>query len=125
MIRVRLTMGILTTMNKGLLQSQLLENVVQLTYIKKNGERREMRCTKSNLILNSFEGKTILGFTPPKFGPKYNVDATDNLIVWDLEAKDYRTIAAERVTVNKLVSEEEFYKALRDRSRMMAWFGMN
>lgn len=103
-------------MNKSLLQSQLLENIVELTYIKKNGERREMRCTKSNRILNSFEGQTVLGFTPPKSTPKYNVDATDNLIVWDLDARDYRTIAAERVTVNNLVPDEKFYEAMVERT---------
>ena len=99
-------------MDKGLLQSQLLENVVKLTYTKKNGERRNMTCTKSNLILNSFEGQTILGFNPPKSQPKYNIDATDNLIVWDLEKKDYRTVMAERVMVNELIPEGKFYDAL-------------
>lgn len=103
-------------MNKGQLQSQLLENVVQLTYVKKNGERREMKCTKSDMILNSFEGQTILGFTPPKSSPKYNVDATDNLIVWDLEQRDYRTIAAERVTVNAVIPQEKFYEVLVEQS---------
>ena len=103
-------------MNKGILQSQLLENVVQLTYIKKNGERREMTCTKSNMILNSFEGQTILGFNPPTSPPKYNIDATDNLIVWDLEAKDYRTITAARTVVNNLVPEEKFYEQLVEQS---------
>lgn len=103
-------------MNKSLLQSQLLDNVVQLTYVKKNGERREMTCTKSDRILNSFEGQTILGFTPPKSSPKYNIDATDNLIVWDLDKQAYRTIAAERVTVNKLVPDEKFYEQLVGRA---------
>lgn len=103
-------------MNKGLLQSQLLENVVQLTYIKKNGERREMTCTKSDMILNSFEGQTVLGFNPPKSPPRYNIDATDNLIVWDLEAKDYRTITAARTVVNDLIPEEKFYDQLVEQS---------
>ena len=75
-----------------------------------------MTCTKSDMILNSFEGQTVLGFTPPKSPPRYNIDATDNLIVWDLEAKDYRTIAAERVIVNELVPQEKFYRALVEQS---------
>lgn len=103
-------------MTKGLLQTQLLENVVRLTYVKKNGERREMTCTKSDMILNSFEGQTILGFTPPKSPPKYNVDATDNLIVWDLDKRDYRTIKAANVTVNDLIPQDKFYEQLVEQS---------
>ena len=84
------------------------------------------------MILNSFEGQTILGFNPPKSPPKYNIDATDNLkesaierpytdatdnlIVWDLEAKDYRTITAARTVVNNLVPEEKFYEQLVEQS---------
>ena len=68
------------------------------------------------MILNSFEGQTILGFNPPKSPPTYNIDATDNLIVWDLEAKDYRTITAAKTVVNNLVPEEKFYEQLVEQS---------
>lgn len=99
-------------MNKSVLEKQLLNNVVQLTYIKKSGEHREMLCTKSKKILNSFEGQTILGFTPPKGRPKYDIELTDNIIVWDLEKRGFRTIAAAHTMINEVIPEEEYYEEL-------------
>lgn len=103
-------------MEKALLNDILLKNVVRLTYIKKNGEHRPMYCTKSQLILNSFEGQTVLGFRKPKGEPHYDINATDNLIVWDLEKKDFRTIQAARVTIDETTPEADFYKVLVEES---------
>lgn len=66
------------------------------------------------MILNSFEGETVLGFRKPKHSLGYDISQTDNVIVWDLEKRDYRTIQAERVTLDEVVPEEKFYKALQD-----------
>lgn len=103
-------------MDKSTLTDILLKNVVKLTYIKKNGELRPMFCTKSKLVLNSFEGQTILGFKKPSGGPSYEIALTDNIIVWDLEKRAFRTIQAERVTVDEVVPEDEYYKTLVDRA---------
>ena len=91
-------------MLKSALNELLLKNVVTLQYQKKDGSVREVFCTKSPELLLSFEGKTLLGFWQPKNGPRYNIDATDNLLVWDLDNRDYRTLTASRVRyyINKM-----------------------
>lgn len=100
-------------MLKSALNDLLLKNVATLQYQKQDGTVREVFCTKSPELLLSFEGKTILGFWQPKNGPRYNIDATDNLLVWDLEARDYRTLNAPRVRyhVNKM-SAKRYRKLL-------------
>lgn len=91
-------------MLKGPLNDLLLKNVVTLQYQKQDGTVREIFCTKSPELLLSFEGKSLLGFWQPKNSPRYNIDATNNILVWDLEARDYRTVNASRVRyyVNKM-----------------------
>lgn len=90
----------------------LLENVVTISYTKQNGQTRDMVCTKSAELLLSFEGEAFLGYFPPKSSPRYNLDATDNIIVWDIEAKNYRTIAASRAKVKSKVSGRKFREIL-------------
>lgn len=99
-------------MDKTDLNNLLLNNIVQLTYVKKSGELRPMYCTKSKMVLNSFEGQTVLGYRKPTGAPLYDIAATDNIIVWDLEKKAFRTIQAARVTVDEVTPEEDFYEAL-------------
>lgn len=91
-------------MLKGPLNDLLLKNVVTLQYQKQDGTVREIFCTKAPELLLSFEGKSLLGFWQPKNSPRYNIDATDNILVWDLDARDYRTVNASRVRyyVNKM-----------------------
>ena len=103
-------------MDKTTLNDILLNNVVRITYIKKNGETRPMLCTKSKLILNSFEGQTVLGYRKPKGAPIYDIAATDNIIVWDIEKKDFRTIQAARVTIDEQYPQEDYYEALVSKS---------
>lgn len=95
-------------MTKTALDRLLLENVVTLSYKKQNGQVREMNCTKSAELLQSFEGQAMLGYVQPKHSPRYNIDATDNLIVWDIDAKDYRTVTASRATVISSISGAKF-----------------
>lgn len=103
-------------MDKTTLNDLLLKNVLKITYIKKNGEVRPMTCTKSKLVLNSFEGENILGYRKPKGAPIYDIAATDNIIVWDIEKRDYRTVQAARVTVDEVFPQEDYYESLVDRS---------
>lgn len=86
-------------MLKQELDRLLLENVVTLLYTKQNGQRRQMVCTKSAELLQSFEGEAFLGYRQPKSMPNYDIDATNNIIVFDIMVKDFRNIAADRAVV--------------------------
>lgn len=99
-------------MLKAELDRLLLENVVTLNYTKQDGQTREMVCTKSAELLQSFEGQAFLGYSPPKSTSKYNIDATDNIIVWDINAKNYRTVAASRAKVKGSVPGGKFREIL-------------
>lgn len=99
-------------MLKSDLDRLLLENVVTLSYRKQDGAVRDMVCTKSAELLQSFEGENLLGFTQPKHSPRYNIDATDNIIVWDIEAKSYRTVAAARATVKETLPGGKYRELL-------------
>lgn len=91
-------------MTKSALNELLISNVATLQYQKQDGTVREIFCTRCPELLFSFEGKAFLGFWFPKSGPRYNIEATDNLLVWDIEKRDYRTLNAKRVRyyINKM-----------------------
>lgn len=95
-------------MIKSQLDKMLLANVVTLQYQKQNGQRRTMVCTKCPELLLSFEGKSILGFWQPKNSPRYNIDATNNLLVWDIEKRDYRTVECSRAIVKNSIPGEKY-----------------
>lgn len=99
-------------MIKSELNRLLLENVVTLTYQKQDGTKRDIICTKCADLLQTFEGETILGYVQPKHSPRYNIDATDNIIVWDIEAKGYRTVAAARAIVKEKLSGKKYRELL-------------
>lgn len=99
-------------MLKSELDRLLLENVVTLNYTKQDGQTREMVCTKSAELLQSFEGEAFLGYFQPKSSPKYNINATDNIIVWDINARNYRTVAAARAKVKGTIPGRKFREIL-------------
>ena len=76
----------------------LLDNyVVTLEFIKIDGERRKIVATRNYKVLNSYEGRVFLKFKPPHLGPQYDYRAKGNIIVWDVEKNDWRTIKAAKV----------------------------
>lgn len=53
---------------------------------------RRMLCTNSNTILNSIDGRITLNYKPSTKAPKYDPNAKNLIIVWDLLMQDYRCI---------------------------------
>lgn len=99
-------------MDKASLDRLLLENVVTLSYQKQDGTKRDMVCTKSAELLQSFEGESLLGYVQPKHSPRYNINMTDNIIVWDIEARGYRTVSASRAVVKETLSGKKYRELL-------------
>lgn len=100
-------------MNSAELDKLLLENVVYLKFIKKDGTARTMLCTKSALLLTSQEGITILGYHPPKEGARYNTLSFNNSIVWDLDKKDYRTVSCDNVVILDTFQDVQYLAKLK------------
>lgn len=75
----------------------LADSICAFRYRKLDGEIRNILCTCDWDFLNSFEGATQFKFVPPTQSPVYDVDATENIIVWDIEKMAWRTIKASNV----------------------------
>ena len=69
------------------LKEDLSSGIVKLTFEKKNGELREMRCTTNqNLFEYNFKGDTR----------KRNPESTV-VSVWDVDKNEFRSFDSERV----------------------------
>lgn len=95
------------------LDSMLLANVVDLSFIKKDGSTRNMTCTKSYELLSSFEGRSFLKYQEPK-GSSRNLP-NNLIVVWDIDSAGFRTVNVNTVTINALIPIENFRKMLIDR----------
>ena len=70
-----------------------------------------MLCTNSNSLLNSLNGRTSLGYRPPK-GPKKIDEAKHNVVVtWDIFMQDYRNVSMDACfLVNEFPADESFWE---------------
>jgi hypothetical protein len=77
------------------LRDALNDHVLKVKFLKINGEERTMICTLSDSIVN--------------FVPQQNMPAavaeTGNVVVWDLDAGDWRSFHADRVYRVSLVPD--------------------
>lgn len=97
-------------MNPKTLDIILLSNVVDLTFVKRDGSTRRMLCTKSYNLLSSFEGKSFLRYREPKNGSQRM--APDQLTVWDIDVQDYRRVNCGSVQIESIIPDEEFRSML-------------
>lgn len=95
------------------LETALLSNVVSLSFIKKDGSRRDMTCTKSYALLSSFEGRTFLKYQEPRGGPR--TLPSNLLVVWDIDAQGFRTVNCETANITSIIPDETFRKMLVDK----------
>lgn len=92
------------------LDSMLLANVVDLSFVKKDGSTRNMTCTKSYELLSSFEGRTFLKYQEPRGNPR-NLPL-NLLTVWDIDLQGFRTVNCESVDILSIIPVENFRKML-------------
>jgi len=79
------------------LKSLLLNNVVEIKFNRRRskpgvGPTRRMLCTNSLALLNSAEGRLALNYKRAINLPKFNTDAKNLIITWDIFMQDYRCI---------------------------------
>jgi len=79
------------------LKSLLLNNVVEIKFNRRRpkagaGLTRRMLCTNSLTLLNSPEGRLALNYKRAINMPKFDPNAKDLIITWDIFMQDYRCI---------------------------------
>lgn len=101
-------------MNSNLISDLLLKNVVTVRYLKQDGSTRNMICTKSYDLLDSFEGRTFLKYHEPKNTSR---KVPNNLIVvWDVDSYDYRMIYPDKILdIESIIPCEEFRNILKEK----------
>lgn len=79
------------------LKNLLLSNVAEIKFIRKRPKAgapstRRMLCTNSLSLLMSPEGRLALNYRRAINNPRYNPNAKNLLITWDIFMQDYRCI---------------------------------
>lgn len=82
-----------------------LQNVLKLTFVKKDGTTREMTCTQNREFLNANAEK--LSYTEPK-GSREAKDGYT--IVWDLIKEGWRTVNVDSVEILETIPCAEYVK---------------
>lgn len=100
--------------NPDMVDQMLLANVLELSFVKKDGSTRYMTCTKSYELLSSFEGKHFLKYREPHGNPR-NLPA-GLLTVWDIDSAGFRTINCETLDILSIIPIENFRKMLLEKN---------
>lgn len=95
------------------LQGLLKNNICDVFFLRRRPERspgrpafRQILCTNSREILNSYNGQTVLGFKQP--GPKQINEAIHNVVVtWDIMMQDHRNISMEYCYLIKAIPADD------------------
>lgn len=79
------------------LKNLLLNNVVEIKFNRRRVKpgsslTRRMLCTNSLALLNSTEGRLALNYKRAINMPKFDPNAKDLIITWDIFMQDYRCI---------------------------------
>jgi hypothetical protein len=79
------------------IKSLLLSNVVEIKFYRRrlklgSAPTRRMLCTNSLSLLNSTEGRLALNYRRAINMPKFDPNAKDLIITWDIIMQDYRCI---------------------------------
>jgi hypothetical protein len=82
-------MGVIMEIDKGILKDALRTGVVLVSFVKANGESREMRCTLNPEMIP--QNSNIEGKTPKKENPEVQA-------VWDLEKESWRSFRFDSLT---------------------------
>ena len=77
------------------LKNKIGAAVAVVTFTKKNGEKRAMKCAiNQNYLLDNFDETE---YVVPTQEANYDAESRGMVRVWDLENKGWRTITAEKV----------------------------
>ena len=112
--------------NLGTLASVLQENVAEVKFTRRRPKAgspttRRMLCTNAYNLLNSAEGRVALNFKPPTNYPKYNPQAKNLVVTWDIIMQGFRTISIESCElVSVLPANDEFWNYFNEKLAPMS-----
>jgi hypothetical protein len=98
------------------LKNLLLSNVLEIRFLRRTPKAgansfRRMMCTNSMSLLNSYNGKVILGYFTPTQMPKFNPSQNNIVITWDILMQNYRCVSTDNCSIIKQYpANDEFWK---------------
>lgn len=96
-------------MDYDVLENLLKRYVCQVLFTKLDGTERRIVATNNMEVLESDIGHTILKYRRPTNPPIYDTRAKGNIICWDCQKMNFRTIKVENVIdVEQEYSPKEF-----------------
>lgn len=108
------------------LKALLNDNVVEIKFKRRRVKQgapatRRMLCTNSDIILNSPEGRNVLGFTPTATPKPFNPDSKNLIVSWDILKRGYRMISMDNCELISQLSQDDFWPYYADKlSKMTA-----
>lgn len=96
-------------MDKHTLTTALKNDVITLTFVKKNGLTRTMTCTINRDFLRAND--EVLGYVEPS--STKDMSGTDYVIVWDIENEGWRTVNSSTTEILKVTSFEDYMKDVK------------
>ena len=94
------------------LRTVLHQNVAEVKFQRRkpkpgHPDQRRMLCTNSMALLNSAQGRTALGFKPPRQAPSYDTGPKNLIITWDIFVQGYRTISVDSCELISIIPANE------------------
>ena len=108
------------------LKNLLLSNVAEIKFLRRRPKAgsppsRRMLCTNSLALLSSPEGRIALNYRRAINYPKYNPDAKNLHITWDIFMQDYRCINMSACDlINVIPANKSFWKYFNERLALMS-----
>ena len=108
------------------LKKVLLSNVAEIKFRRRRPKAgspstRRMLCTNSLSLLSSPEGRIALNYRRAINLPKFNPEAKDLLITWDVFMQDYRCInMAACYLINAIPANKTFWKYFNEKLSLLS-----
>lgn len=68
--------------------------------MKGKNRYRRMLCTNCNDFLNSFNGRMVINYRPPRQAPVFDPRSKNLIITWDILMQDWRCINMDECYLN-------------------------
>lgn len=107
------------------LKNLLLNNVAEIKFSRRRPKpgapsSRRMLCTNSLPLLNSPEGRVALNYRRAINNPRYNPEAKNLLITWDILMQDYRCVNMVACDLINVIPVAQFWNFFNKRLALMS-----
>ena len=103
-----------------------MRNVCEISFFRRHPityrpDFRKMLCTNSSSLLNSFNGRMVLGYRPPTQMPHFNPQQKNLIITWDILMIDYRCINMDECyLIKSYPANDTFWKFFNEKIYTMS-----